>query len=62
MQSMKDNGYAEVSAALRRLRRLRAVGRVGKDDARYIEDRLEEVQARITQMPEQDQDGEPIVW
>ncbi len=62
MQSMKDNGYAEVSAALRRVRRLRAAGRVGADDARYIEDRLEEVQAHITKMSEADANGDPIVW
>lgn len=59
---MKDNGYAEVGAALRRVRKLRAVGRVGKEDARFIEDCLEAVQDRITKMTETDADGEPIVW
>ena len=60
MQSMKANGYAEVTAALTRVRRLRALGRVGKDDAHYIEERLEEVQARVSSMEEYDQHGEPI--
>jgi hypothetical protein len=61
MQSMKANGYAEVSAALARVRRLRALGRVGKADAAYIEDRLEEVQERIMKMSEEDQHGDPLV-
>jgi DNA repair ATPase RecN len=57
---MKANGYAEVSATLTRIRRLRALGRVAGSDCEYIAERLEEVQARITSMDEYDQHGDPI--
>jgi uncharacterized protein YecE (DUF72 family) len=57
---MKANGSAEIRAALSRVRRLRALGRIGREDSRYIEDRLEEVQARIATMIETDADGDPV--
>lgn len=60
MQSMKVNGHAEVSAALARVRRLRALGRVGRDDSHYIEDNLELALVRIVEMIETDQHGDPI--
>jgi hypothetical protein len=60
MQAMKTNGYAEISAALARVRRLRAAGRVTREDACFIEDSLEAVQARIQSMEEYDQHGDPI--
>lgn len=58
MKGMKTLGQREVGAALARVRRLRALGRVLGPDAEYITTRLEEVSARIVIMREYDEDGE----
>lgn len=60
MESMKTRGWREVDSALRRVRSLHGLGRVGKADKDYIETRLEEALARIVSMPEEDKHGDPI--
>jgi hypothetical protein len=57
---MKTLGREEVAAALSRIRRLRALGRVSGVDAGYIEDRLLEVDARIISMNETNEVGEEV--
>lgn len=60
MRSMKTRGAEEISAALQRVRRLHALGRVHGPDKEYIEQRLLEVQSRIVAMQETDEDGEEV--
>jgi len=60
MESMKARGWREVDSALRRVRSLHGLGRVGKEDKDFIEQRLEEVLARVSSMPEEDKHGDPI--
>jgi hypothetical protein len=60
MQSMKDRGWREIDAALRRVRRLHSLDRIRLNDKTYIEDRLQQVLARIASMTEEDKNGDPI--
>jgi hypothetical protein len=60
MESMKSRGYRDVDSALRRVRSLHALGRVGFDDKAFIESQLQEVLARINSMTERGKDGEEI--
>ena len=60
MQSMKERGWREVDTALRRVRRLHSLDRIRSIDKDYIETRLQEVLARIVEMPEEDNNGDPI--
>jgi hypothetical protein len=57
---MKVAGAREIGMALSRIRRLRALGRVGGVDEKFIADRLEEIQARIVGMSEVDESGEEV--
>jgi hypothetical protein len=57
---MKEQGIREVNAALARVKRLNALGRVGEDDCRYICERLQEVEARIVLMSERNEIGDPL--
>lgn len=52
MRPLKDAGLAEVQALRRRARRALAMSRIGKADFQYIDDRLDEVEARIVSMQE----------
>lgn len=49
---MKSAGLEEVQAALRRVKKLNAMGRVGGGDLLYIVTRLEQVEYRIKTMKE----------
>lgn len=60
MEGMKRRGWKEVDSALRRVRSLHALGRVGVDDKLFIEDHLTEVLRRINSMHEEDRNGDPI--
>jgi hypothetical protein len=60
MESMKTRGYRDVDSALRRVRSLHSLGRLGLNDKTYIEDRLQQVLARIISMQEEDKHGDPI--
>lgn len=57
MRSLKSAGVDEVARLRRRTRRLLAMGRVLPDDAAYIVERLDEVDARIVSMIEYNEDG-----
>jgi len=50
----------EVGAALARMRRLHALGRVSSADLGYVEKRLLEVEAKIIAMREIDETGEEV--
>lgn len=60
MKTMKERGILEVGAALARIRRLHALGRVDKVDLDYVSKRLLEVEARIVAMRETDETGEEV--
>jgi hypothetical protein len=60
MESMKKRGWREVDSALRRVRSLHALGRIGVDDKLFIEGRLQDVLGRINSMNEEDKNGDPI--
>lgn len=57
---MKVRGLQEVQAALARIRRLRALGRVSGADLEFVETRLLDVEARIISMSEVDETGEEV--
>jgi hypothetical protein len=52
MKSMKAAGLPEVRSLRRRIRRLLAMDRVTKPDFEFIDERLDEVEARIVAMRE----------
>lgn len=52
MKTMKEAAPDEVSVIKRRTLRSLAMGRISKDDAEYIINRLDEVEARIVSMVE----------
>lgn len=60
MGPMKDAGLRDVRAARRRVGRLRAMGRVLPADEVYITKRLDEVEARIVAMYEEDEEGKEV--
>ena len=60
MRPMKARGLADVKATLKRVRQLRALGRVDAPDAEFIIDHLQEVEARIISMREEDERGEAV--
>jgi hypothetical protein len=60
MESMKKRGWNDVDSALRRVRSLNGLGRVGEADKTFIETRLQEVLERIVSMTEEDRHGDPI--
>lgn len=53
-KSLKDAGTEEARALKRRVLRQRALGRISETDSKYIVDRLEEIEARIILMWEDD--------
>lgn len=53
---MKKRGLFEVRSALRRARRLHALGRISRTDFRFIEERLQQVEDRITWMRESERE------
>lgn len=57
MRPLKDVGLQEVQQLRRRARRARAMDRIGKADFDFIDDRLDEVEARIVSMRETDEYG-----
>lgn len=54
---MKSAGAAEIRAALLRCRKLRAMERIAPSDARFIQDGLERVLGRISEMSEMNEKG-----
>ena len=54
---LKQRGADEVKSLQRRTRRLYALERIGRDDHDYILRRLNEVEARIQTMVEEDATG-----
>lgn len=57
-RGLKTLGLEEVQSALKRTRRQKALGRIGHLDARYIEERLMQVEARILEMREEGEEAE----
>lgn len=60
MKTLKVNGTAEANRLLRRTRRALAMERIYPADAEYICSRLDEIKARIAEMPERDTAGEEV--
>jgi hypothetical protein len=58
MRPLKDAGVAECDRLRRRTRRALALGRIYPEDAAYITLRLDEIEARIAAMYEQNEYGE----
>lgn len=61
MRSMKDAGLFEVRAARGRVRRLFSMGRVHRPDFEYIDQMLDQVEARIVSMQEIDEYGDEVM-
>lgn len=60
MKTLRVNGTAEADRLLRRTRRALAMARIYPADADYICERLEEIKARMAEMPEKDAAGEEV--
>lgn len=60
MRALKVAGLGEVSRLRSRTRRALALGRIYPEDAEYITERLDEVEARIVAMHETDESGKEV--
>ena len=60
MRPMKEVGLKEVQSARGRARKLWGMNRINRTDFQYIDDRLDEVEARIVSMVELDEFGEEV--
>lgn len=60
MRPMKDAGLKEVQSVRSRNRKLWGMGRITRPDFEYIDTRLDEVEARIVSMTEQDEYGKEV--
>lgn len=58
MKSLGTRGMDELHALKRRVVRSYAMGRIGKADHDFIVKRLDEIEARIVQMPEYGEEEE----
>lgn len=56
-RTLKTKGLEELDALRRRARRQQGLGRIGSKDAEYIVTRLNEVEARIISMTEENENG-----
>lgn len=60
MRPVKVNGAQEVSAFRKRIARAHALGRIGKPDYEYMDQRAQEIEARMVAMVEIDETGEEV--
>lgn len=60
MRPMKEAGLKEVQQARGRVRKLWGLGRIQRPDFEYIDQRLDEVEARIVEMPETNEFGREV--
>jgi len=60
MKAMKTRGMDDVLALRRRVTRLSALRRIGKEDHDYIAIRLDEIETRIIEMRERNVEEEPF--
>lgn len=60
MEPLKTRGLAELTALRKRVRRARAMGRIQRLDFEYLEERMDEIEARIVQMTELTREGEEV--
>ena len=58
MRTLKSRGLHEVSLLRQRVRRQFALRRISKADYDYLDERLDEVEARIIAMSELNENGE----
>ena len=56
-RTLKSLGLEELRSLRRRARRQQGLGRIGSRDADYIVSRLNEVEARIISMTEENENG-----
>ena len=56
-KTLKSLGLLELDSLRRRARRQQGLGRIGTADAEYIVTRLNEIEARIISMTEENEDG-----
>lgn len=60
MRPMKDAGLKEVQQARSRCRKLWGMGRIMRPDFEFIDQRLDEVEAKIVSMTETDEFGKEV--
>jgi hypothetical protein len=60
MKPVKERGMGELRAFASRVRRVRALDRIGEADAQYILTRVSEIEARVVAMTETDESGEEV--
>lgn len=58
MRPLKTAGMMEVESMRARNRRVYALGRIGRPDFEFIDERLDEIEARIVSMHETNEYGE----
>jgi hypothetical protein len=62
MRSVKERGMArELTPLMRRVKRAYAMERISRSDFDFIIQRLQQVEARIIEMVEYNEDGEEVV-
>jgi hypothetical protein len=59
VKTLKTNGLADLDRLIARTRRQLALDRIDEQDATYIVTRLQDVEQRIIEMDELNEDGEP---
>jgi hypothetical protein len=57
VESLKTRGVQELEALRKRVRKSRAMGRISKSDYDFLEERLDEIEARIVAMTEISKEG-----
>jgi hypothetical protein len=60
MRPMKEVGLTEIQSARSRARKLWGMNRINRTDFQYIDQRLDEVEARIVSMRELDEYGKEV--
>jgi hypothetical protein len=60
MRPLKTQGLAELQDLRSRARRQLAMGRITKEDWEYIDNRLDQVEARIVSMQEFNEHGKEV--
>jgi hypothetical protein len=61
MRTLKERGLRELAPLKRRVKRAYAMGRIDTDDFKFLNQRLDEVEARIISMRELNEQGEEVL-
>jgi hypothetical protein len=60
VRPVKVNGAQEIAEFRKRIARAHALGRIGKSDLEYLDQRAREIEARVVEMVELDESGEEV--